>query len=247
MLKRMLVGLVLVAATASLRAQDATPDEPPVDNDHSPFHVALLAFKSGHYGEARTAIDEAEKAKPGDPAVEIFKSRILTETGDFAGAKAALETLNNESGLTPRIKDAQTMAFGDMNLRKRSFDEAAKSYESLLAHKPGDSDLILKIVYTRVGASDLVSAGQYASQLKPLDLKNPYDDHASYYFAKAALAQATGNTEEAESQIQNARTNYGTTVTNRYLKTYLELFAPSAKTDATFAPAVKPAPSGVRP
>ena len=52
--------------------------------------------------------------------------------------------------------------------------------------------------------------------------------------------------EEAEEDIQTARTIYGITVTNRYLKTYLEVFAnpdkdkgPSATTNA--AP-VKPKP-----
>ena len=89
------------------------------------------------------------------------------------------------------------------------------------------------MVYSRIGANDLVPAGQYASRLKPLDPKNPYDDHASYYFAKAALAQATGKTQEAQDDIQTARTIYGITVTNRYLKTYLEVFSSSEKGPAS--------------
>jgi len=227
-------GLILLGLTTLLRAENAAEVE---DSDHSPYHQALLDYKSGHYDDARNAIDDAEKARPGDPATEILKARILTELGDFAGAKKVLEGINGKPGLTPEIRDAQVLAFGDMCLRKRNFDEALKFYESLLSRKPADPDLLLKAVYARIGISDLVMAGKYASQLKPLD-----PDHPSYYFAKAALAQATGKTQEAEDDIQTARTIYGITVTNRYLKTYLEVFASSGKTpgsDMTPPPLIK--------
>jgi tetratricopeptide (TPR) repeat protein len=235
-------GLVMLGVTSLVCAQDAPEVE---DNDPSPYHQALLAYKSSHYDMARTAIEAAEKAKPGDPATEILKARILTELGDFAGAKKALEDLNGKPGLTPEVADARTLAFGDLCLRKRSFDEAAKFYELLLSRKPGDPDLTLKVVYTRIGASDLVDAAKLASQLKPLD-----PDHPSYYFAKAALAQATGKSQEAEDDIQTARTIYGITVTNHYLKTYLELFAVTEKgptSEMTPPPLVKPAPTPTKP
>ena len=63
------------------------------------------------------------------------------------------------------------------------------------------------------------------TKLSPFDPKNPYDDHAAYYFARAALAQSLGRSQDAEDAIQEARTNYGVTVTNRYLKTYLHFFS----------------------
>jgi tetratricopeptide (TPR) repeat protein len=233
----MALGLLLLGLTPLLRAQDA-----PDNQTLTPYGTAVLDYKTDRYKDALTAIDEAESEKPGDPATAILKARILTELKDFDGAKKALEGLNGNPALTPELGEARTMAFGDMCLRERRFDEAAKFYESLLSEKPGDPDLILKIVYTRVGASDFVEAQRYASRLTPFDSKNPYDDHASYYFAKAAIAQATGNAQEADDAIQAARTNYGITVTNRYLKTYLEVFAPSAKnTDITPPPLVKPA------
>jgi tetratricopeptide (TPR) repeat protein len=233
------LGLILLGLTVLARAEDAA--EVP-DNDTSPYHQALLNYKSGHYDQARTAIDAAEKANPKDPATEILKARILIETHDFTGAKTALESLNGNSGLNPELENARDMAFGDMCLRKRSYDEASKFYEALLSRKPGDPDLILKIVYTRVGASDLVAAGQYASLLKPMDPKNPYDTHASYYFARAAVAQATGKAQEASEDIENARTIYGNTVVEHYLKTYLQVTSSLEKgpnSDLTPAPLVK--------
>jgi tetratricopeptide (TPR) repeat protein len=225
------------------------------EKDVSPYHVALVFYKTGHYDNARTFIDEAEKEKPGDPATEILKARILTELDDFAGAKKVLESLNGNPSLTPALDQARTLAFGDLCLRERSFDEAAKFYESLLSQKPNDPDLMLKVVYTRVGASDLLDAAKYASRLKPFDpavdpLDPQHPGNPSYYFAKAAIAQATGNAQEAEDDIQTARTLYGVTITNRYLKTYLEVFASSGKnpaSDITPPPLIKPTPTGSNP
>jgi len=182
MLRLAAVGLILASCAGFLRAQDATDEQP-----LTPYGTALLAYKSGKYDEARTAIDAAEKAKPGDLPTEILKAKILTEQRDFAGGEKVLRSV-----LTPTGPPEVELALGDLLLRKRSFDRATKYYSLALQAKPNDPDIALKLVYARIGASDLVGAGQYASHLTPLDPKNPYDDHASYYFAKAAIAQATG-------------------------------------------------------
>ncbi len=235
------LGLVLLGAMVYARAQDAPP---PADNDTSPLHVALVNYKSGNYDKARTAIDEAEKANPGDPATELLKARILTEQHDYMGGEKILRGM-----LTPDGPLEVELALGDLYLRKGSYDRAGKLYSTALQAKPKDPDIILKMVYAKVGGGDMVAAGQYTSQLSPLDPKNPYDDHASYYFAKAAIAQATGNPQGADDEIQDARTNYGITVTNRYLKTYLEVFAThnkGASSDATLAPKSNSVPTGAK-
>ena len=241
MSKRAALGVVLLGLTCLLRAEEAPEVE---DNDTSPLHQALLNYKSGHYDEARAAIDAAEKAKPGDLPTEILKSRILTEQHDYADGEKLLRGL-----LTPAGPFEVQLALGDLLLRKGSFDRAAKYYSLALQAKPNDPDITLKLVYAKVGASDLLAAGEYASHLSPLDPKNPYDDHASYYFAKAAIAQATGKSQEADDAIQTSRTIYGVTVTNRYLRLYLEIFASSetnANSDVTPPPLIKPAPSGAK-
>ena len=249
----MALSVILLGLGTLLRAADSTnttPNDPVqfqadthyiVDGQTlTPYQTALLDYKTGKYKEARTAIDEAESEKPGDLPTEILKSRILTELGDFAGGEKVLRPL-----LTPTGPIEVQLALGDLLLRKRSFDRAAKYYGMALQAKPNDPDITLDLVYAKVGASNLVEAGKYASQLKPLD-----SDHPSYYFAKAALAQATGKAQEAEDDIQTARTIYGITVTNRYLKTYLEVFASSGKSpasDMTPPPLLKPAPDNTKP
>jgi len=219
----MTLGLLLLSLTPLLRAQDA-----PDNQTLTPYGAALLDYKTDRYKDALTAINEAENEKPGDPATEILKARILTELGDFAGAEQVLRPL-----LTPNGPVQIEVALGDLFLRKRSFDSAAKYYSLALQAAPNDPDITLKLVYAKIGVSDFVEAQRYASHLTPFDSKNPYDDHASYYFARAALAQATGKSEEADEDIQNARTNYGITVTNRYLKTYLQFFSPPDKDAST--------------
>jgi tetratricopeptide (TPR) repeat protein len=215
------LGLLLVL-TASLRAENPTPEIE--DNDHTPYHLALLDYKRGHFDTARTSIDTAEKAQPDDLPIKILKARILTEQHDFDDGEKLLRGLLAPSGSGPL--DAQ-LALGDLLLRKRDFDGAAKVYDVALQSKPGDPDIMLKMIYTRVSVSDFITAGKYASKLKPLD-----PDHPSYYFAQAAIAQATGKTTDAETEIETVRTIYGITTSNRYLKTYLEVFSPDRMTSA---------------
>ena len=135
----MSLGVVLLGLTTFLRAQTAPPSEP-----LTPYGTALLDYKTGKYDEARAAIDVAEKTNPGDIQTEILKARILTELGDFAGGEQILRPLLTETGPL----DVQ-LALGDLLLRKRSFDRAAKYYALALQAKPGDT---WKTVHFNFGA-----------------------------------------------------------------------------------------------
>jgi tetratricopeptide (TPR) repeat protein len=233
-----LLGLMIVLTTA-LRAEN--PSSGIEDNDTSPYHQALLAYKSGHFDTARASIDAAEKSQPGDLSIQVLKARILTEQHDFDAGEKILRRLLAPSGSgSPDVQ----LALGDLLLRKRDFDGAARIYDVALQGRPDDPDIMLKMIYTRISVSDFIAAGKYTSRLKPLD-----PDHPSYYFAKAALAQATGKTAEADQDIETVRTIYGITTANRYLKTYLEVFSPDqsksastrAEPPATNAPPAAPA------
>ena len=81
-----------------------------------------------------------------------------------------------------------------------------------------------------------MNAAKIASQLKPLDQSNP-----SYYFAKAALAQSTDKSQEAEEDIETVRTMYGITLANHYLKTYLEVLSEAPGKNALITPTNTPA------
>lgn len=205
-----------------------TPAPPEAAAPSSPVSQAIVDYKAGDYDKALDAIKDIDPATQDDNFVTL-KARILTELKRYdEGEKLLRKRLEEEVHATPAPKGQTQLiivTLGDLLLHKRSYERAAKYYNAALEATPNDPDLKLKLIYARIGSNDFRSADQLASQLSPFDSKNPYDDHASYYFARAALAQAMGRSQDAEEAIQNARTNYGVTVTNRYLKTYLQFFS----------------------
>ena len=194
--------------------------------DHSPYHVALLNYKSGKLDDALTAINEAEKNEATVP-VELLKVRILSEQENFDPAVKILDDLQKRTDLPPAYAEAVTLTVGDLNLRRHHFDEASQAYQTLLKTKSDDPDVMLKLIYARVSVGDFITAGKYLSHLKPLDPVHP-----NYYFAEAAIEQANGDRAKAEQDIETVRTIYGITEANRYLKTYMQVFAPPKNTGA---------------
>jgi predicted Zn-dependent protease len=221
------LGLVLVSLVGlagAVQAQDVP------DTDSSPYHQALLNYKAGHYDAARMAIDDAEKQKPDDVATAILKARIMTEQGDYDAGAALLRRF-----LTPTGPLEVQMALGDLFLRQRNFGAAANMYDQALYLKPNDADIKLKLIYAKINTSDLVTAEKYASELKPFDSENP-----AYYFAHAALSEVTGNGAQVDQDMQTSRTIYGVILTDRYLKTYLQVFAPQPAKNSVSARAEPP-------
>lgn len=234
-IRSMALGFILLGVMIPAHAQDQdgkTQEDSEAaiqDNDTSPYHVALVDYKAGKFQEAYDAMAPFNQTPSNPVQFYVLESKILTELKRYDEGEKLLRGI-----LTPTGPLEVQLALGDLLLRKHSFDRAAKYYNLVLQAKPNDPDITLKLVYTSIGISDLVAAGKYASQLKPFDQsQDPLDPshpgNPSYYFAKAALAEATGNSQGAEDDIQTARTIYGITVTNRYLKTYLEVFVSSAK------------------
>ena len=220
-------------AKASAEA-DAAAGIDATQGPQTPYEKALLNYKSGKYDAAKLLIEEADQADPGDARIEMLKERILVELHDFKGAHQALNSLYDRSDLTPAYAAALALTTGDLNLRQHRFEEASKAYTSYLQAQPGDADTKLKLLYARLGVGDLVQAGKLESELKPFDAASP-----AYYFAQAALARSGSGSGDEEQDIQQSRTIYGITLTNRYLKTYLEVFAPDGGKDGQLNPPTK--------
>jgi tetratricopeptide (TPR) repeat protein len=210
-------------------ASPRTPAPPEARAPGSPYSEAMVAYKAGNYANALDDLKGIDPSTQDDNFV-VLKARILTELKRYdEGEKLLRQRLDEEVHANPAAKPGQAqeiiLGLGDLLLHQRSFDRAAKYYNAALLAAPTDPDIKLKLIYARIGSNDLRGADQLASELSPFDPKNPYDDHAAYYFARAALAQSGGDGAGAEEFIQDARTNYGITITNRYLKTYLHFFA----------------------
>jgi Flp pilus assembly protein TadD len=234
-------GLALLPLAPAHGTDGSTPTPPPEveQKDASPYQAALHHYQSGAYQEALTSILEEEKLLPDDPSTQVLKARILTELLRFEDARKTLAALNSNPKMTPDLHTVQAMAQGDLSLRRHDFNGAAKIYESLLAAHPKDPDLMLHQIYAQIGIGNNPAAEKLASKLKPMDSATP-----AYYFARAALAQATGDTNQADTDIQTVRTMYGISVSNQYLKTYLEVTARTAPADAS---AKAPAPAAPAP
>ena len=231
---RLAVRFCLAAVLLTLTARAGA------DANDDAYHQALLNYKGGNYPAARLAIDDAETADPNNVAIAILKGRILTEQKDFADGETLLRRF-----LGPNGPLEVQLAMGDLYLRARNFSAAANMYDQALSLKPNDPDITLKLIYSKINMADLVTAGKYASELKPLDPLNP-----AYYFARAALAEAIGKDNEAEQDIETARTIYGITIANRYLKTYLEVSTSHPKTGVSATPksdSASPAPKPPSP
>ncbi|HEX4139164.1 MAG TPA: hypothetical protein VHY09_02375 [Candidatus Methylacidiphilales bacterium] len=226
----------------SSTAAHAPPPPPEIATPGTPYSEAIVAYKAGNYDKAFDAIKGVDPAAQDDNFV-ILEARILTELKRYDDGEKLLKEriqLKEKQQAKPAETDPLLTDLGDLFLNKRAFDRAGKFYTAVAKDKPNDPDLTLKLIYCRIGENDLRGADQLATTLSPFDPKNPYDDHAAYYFARAALAQAFGRGGDAEDDIQQARTNYGVTITNRYLKTYLHFFAapnPDAKSGIAPTPA----------
>jgi len=222
--------------TAPLASASGTSSAP-----QSLYEKALLNYKAGKYNAAKLLIDDADAETPGNAPIEMLKVRILAELHDFHGAHQVLNTLYDRTDLSPAYSAALTLTNGDLNLRERRFEDAGKAYAAYLVDAPADADTKLKLIYAKIGVGDLIAAGKLASELQPMDATTP-----AYYFAHAALAHSGATNGDEEQDIEQARTIYGITVTNRYLKTFLEVFSsdkgPAGATPVPGAP--KPAPSG---
>lgn len=223
----------------SSSAAHAAPPPPEISTPGTPYSEAIVAYKAGKYEQAYAAIAGVDPAAQDDSFI-ILEARILTELKRYDDGEKLLKDRiagEEQKQAKPAVRDELMLALGDLFLHARAFDRAAKFYTAILKDKPNDPDLTLKLIYCHIGDNDVRGADLLATKLSPFNPKDPYDDHASYYFARAAVAQSLGRTQDAEDAIQEARTNYGVSITNRYLKTYLHFFtAPGADAKSGIAP-----------
>jgi tetratricopeptide (TPR) repeat protein len=222
------------------RPTSASTAPPEVSAPSSPYSQAMVEYKAGAYQKAFDAIQGIDPTTQDDNFV-ILEAGILAELKRYDDGekllKGRIQQREEAKAPAPQV-DALLVALGDLLLHRHAYDRAAKFYQAALQDKPNDPDLTLKLVYAHIGDNDLRGADQLAATLNPFNPKDPYDDHAAYYFAQAALAQAIGHSGDAEDDIQQARTNFGVIVVNRYLKAYLEFFSqPEGKAPSGIAPA----------
>ena len=92
---------------AAEQAARAALDEPALPADRALACVVLAAIRlqQGRHGDARDALDEAERSDPEQPALVVERSKLATLDGRVAGVVASLETRRDQ--LRKRPPDAE--------------------------------------------------------------------------------------------------------------------------------------------
>jgi len=187
--------------------------EKPPEGDTA-YQEAFVAFKSGKMEEALQRVDSLLLHAPAPARVLELKGRILLRMGEPAKAEPfffmALER-------DPEWVSAH-FNLGEAAFRRKEWSNALQYYLMHLKHVPGSKATILKLVYCQVAADQLTQAAQFILGLDPSDEFEP-----GYYFARAAMALASGKSQQAVEVLAQARTIYGNDVYALYEPDFLFL------------------------
>ncbi|MDX6767430.1 MAG: tetratricopeptide repeat protein [Candidatus Methylacidiphilales bacterium] len=203
----------MAASWLVLAATPVPAAEPAVGNDDA-YQEAFVAFKSGHFDEALHRVDALLLKAPPPARVLELKGRILHRMGSPDKAEGfffmALER-------DPELVSAH-FHLGEAAFRRKEWSDALQYYLVHLKKVPGAKATLLKVVYCQIASDQLTQAAQFILGLDPSDEYEP-----GYYFARAALALASGKEKEAADALAQARTIYGNEVFFSYEPDFLFL------------------------
>lgn len=192
-----LIAALLVAGPGRIVAADKAPE------GDAAYQEAFVAFKAGKLDEALQRVDAMLLRAPAPARVLELKGRILLRKGEPEKAEPfffmALER-------DPEWVSAH-FHLGEAAFRRKEWSDALQYYLIHLKHVPGSKATILKLVYCQVASDQLTQAAQFILGLDPSDEYEP-----GYYFARAAMALASGKTKESADVLAQARTIYGNDV-----------------------------------
>ena len=171
------------------------------------YSSAFAAFRAGQLEEAMQRVDAMLAAEPPVARTLELKGRILHALGRYEDAeKFYFQAVEKDPGLT-----SVHFHLGEAAFRRASWADALQYYSVHLREQRGARATALKLVYCYVASDNLTDAAKWMQALDPTDELEP-----TYYFARAALARASGKPEEAAAALRQARTLYGNEVFARY-------------------------------
>jgi tetratricopeptide (TPR) repeat protein len=171
------------------------------------YQEAFVAYKAGKWEEALQRVDALLLKTPVPARVFELKGRILTRKGEPAQAESFLfMALERDSELV-----SAHFHLGEAAFRRKEWGDALAYYLIHLKHAPDSKATILKLVYCQIATDQLARAAQFILRLDPSDEFEP-----GYYFARAAVALASGKDKAAAEALAQARTIYGNDVFGVY-------------------------------
>lgn len=174
------------------------------------YQEAFVAYKSGKSIQALELVDAMLVKDPSPRALEL-KGRILHETGKYKEAEDFyFAALGKDPGMI-----SPHFYLGEAAFRRKSWSESIQYFRvhiSKVEDSPKNAkNSILKLIYCYIATGNLPEAARWITTLDPTDDFNP-----AYYFARAAMAFATGKTSEYNEALQQARTVYSNEVYNQF-------------------------------
>jgi tetratricopeptide (TPR) repeat protein len=161
----------------------ATPDKPMTladlekAHEEKPDDLDIAARLADQYSRRRRAADARKLAeqvlakKPGHSLASIVKARLLTQAGDEAGSKAAIEAASKANPDDPRL----LAALGRMAMESKDWTQAAEILERGRKLAPVDGDwlpLLIEIYTKTEDAEKLIDVLQEQVGNDPDDLKS---------------------------------------------------------------------------
>lgn len=179
-----------------------------------PFQEAFVAYKAGQLEEALQRVDALLAGETPSARTLELKGRILHAQGRYDQAEPFyFQALEKDPTLA-----SVHFHLGEAAFRRASWADALQYYSVHLGAQRGSRATALKLVYCFAASENLTDAGKWMQALDPSDELEP-----TYYFARAALALASGKPTAAEEALRQARTIYGNDTFNRYNSDFIFL------------------------
>ena len=190
---------------ACLLLQVARGTEPAVLEDS--YQAAFAVFKAGRLDEALQRVDALLIKSPAEARTLELKGRVFLAQGKY---KEAQDFFFNAVDKSPDLHTCHYF-LGEAAFGQTHWGEAVQYYKIYLSKVPAGKQAVLKMIYCFLATRNLTDAAKWITTLDPVDELHPY-----YYFARAALASATGKPGESQEVLQQARTIYGNDVYRDY-------------------------------
>ncbi|MEM6822414.1 MAG: tetratricopeptide repeat protein [Verrucomicrobiota bacterium] len=171
------------------------------------YSNALSFYKSGQLEEALETVDKLlEESEAYAPGREL-KGRIYTAQDKL---DLALEQFDKAIALDSKRASIHFYV-GEVFFIQERWSEAYGAYRYAIEVDSEYRKPILKLIYCLIIMENYPRAHKWVTALNPTDELKP-----DYYFARAAMALATGTLDNYINALRQARTIYGTDTFNRY-------------------------------
>jgi len=189
--------LGLLALCAALPSTSA-----PLD---APYAFAMIQFRSGHFHQARLALEDALRRSPADATAEMLLARCDYELGDLKGAVAHAEAAVQIEPGNPQDHLWLGRMAGREADRERSLTLAVKTrkeFEKAVSLAPDNAEARRALMEYYLDAPWILGGSKAKAQQQAEAIARI--DPVEGWLARAQLDQASGQFPQADADYQHA-------------------------------------------